>query len=393
MIKQEEAISIYFHIPFCISKCPYCDFNSIALSPIPEKKYTQALIEEIDYCVKYPLKNLGKRKVASIFFGGGTPSLFYPDSIAKCIEKVLSLFSPGPDMEVTLEVNPKTADRKELNELCAGGINRLSIGVQSFQDKFLKNLGRAHDSSDAVRVLEDAKMVGFSNISIDLIFGIPDQTLIDWERDLDYALSVNPEHLSVYNLTIEEKTPFRELQRQGKITLPDEDTQVRMYGLAQEMFTEAGYEQYEISNYASPGFRCTHNEGYWTLKEYLGFGAGAHSYLREGLYDKGWGTRWKNESDPFEYISRLSDECSVVTDKEQLTKEEAIKEAIFLGLRRMEGICLDDFEDRFGLSLDNTFSEVIPYLVKEDLISIKDGHIKLTNKGILLSDDVFLNFF
>ena len=178
LIKQEETIGIYFHIPFCISKCPYCDFNSIAVSPIPEKEYTQALIEEIDYCMKYLLKRSEKMEVASIFFGGGTPSLFSPAGITKCIEKVLSFFSPGPDMEVTLEVNPKTADEKKLGELYEGGVNRLSIGVQSFQDRFLKTLGRAHDSCDAVRVYEDARSVGSTNISFDLFFGIPHQSLM-----------------------------------------------------------------------------------------------------------------------------------------------------------------------------------------------------------------------
>lgn len=408
MKEREEDIGIYIHIPFCISKCPYCDFNSIAVSPIPEENYIKALIKEIDSHTK-PLTVRGKpakgelkeslflekrkRGVGSIYFGGGTPSLFSVDSIARVINKIMSEFSSTSHVEITLEINPKTADMEKVQALYATGINRLSLGVQSFQDKFLQNLGRIHTSADAVNLFKDARSFGFRNIGLDLIFGIPDQSLDDWERDLSCALSLKPEHISVYNLTIEEDTPFYDLQGEGKITLPDEDIQVRMYRLAQEKVAAAGYEQYEISNFALPDFRCRHNEGYWTLKEYLGFGAGAHSYLSEGSLESDWGIRWKNIPNPYEYISLLSNYGTAVIERETLTREMAIKEAIFLGLRRLEGISLDDFEKRFGLSLEKTFANVVSYLLKENLISIDEGHLKLTIQGILLSNEVFLKFF
>ncbi|MFH1625889.1 MAG: radical SAM family heme chaperone HemW, partial [Pseudomonadota bacterium] len=391
MEKRDEDIGTYVHIPFCISKCPYCDFNSVVVSPVPEEDYVQALIEEIgayatprEYKFKegglkesIPLKN-GKRRVRSIYFGGGTPSLFSPVNIERVIDKIISEFSTTSDLEITLEVNPKTADVEKLEAFYTIGVNRLSLGVQSFQDKFLQKLGRAYGSADAINLPEDARSSGFDNIGLDLIFGIPDQTLDDWERDLDHALSVWPQHLSVYNLTIEKDTPFYDLHGQGKITLPNEDIQVRMYELAQGKIIETGYEQYEISSFALPGFRCRHNEGYWTLREYLGFGAGAHSYLRERLSQGGWGIRWKNTPDPYEYFSRLSIGGSALVEQEELTRQEAVKEAIFLGLRRLDGISFDDFEKRFGLSLDLTFSDIIRYLCKEGLLLIDSGYLKLT---------------
>lgn len=334
-----------------------------------------------------------KRAVGSIYFGGGTPSLFSVDSIARVINKIMSEFSSTSHVEITLEINPKTSDMEKVQALYTIGINRLSLGVQSFQDKFLQNLGRIHTSADAVNLFKDARSSGFGNIGLDLIFGIPDQSLDDWERDLSCALSLKPEHISIYNLTIEEDTPFYDLQGEGKITLPDEDLQVRMYRLAQEKVAAAGYEQYEISNFALPGFRCRHNEGYWTLKEYFGFGAGAHSYLRDTSNKMDWGIRWKNIPNPYEYISLLSSSGTAVIEREDLTREMAIKEAIFLGLRRLEGISLDDFEKRFGISLEKTFANIIPYLLKKNLMSIDEGHLKLTIKGILLSNEVFLKFF
>jgi oxygen-independent coproporphyrinogen-3 oxidase len=407
---REEDIGIYVHVPFCISKCPYCDFNSIAVSPVPEEDYIKALDKEIDRYTK-PLTvpfggepekgglkesvflEKGKRKVASIYFGGGTPSLFSVDSIARVIDKIMSEFSSTSNVEITLEVNPKTAGMEKLDALYAIGVNRLSLGVQSFQDRFLQKLGRIHTSADAVNLFKDARSPGFSNIGLDLIFGTPDQSMDDWERDLNCALSLKPEHISVYNLTIEEDTPFYDLQRKGKIALPDEGIQIEMYRLAQEKAAAAGYDQYEISNFALPGFRCRHNEGYWTLKEYFGFGAGAHSYLRETSNKRNWGIRWKNTPNPYEYISLLSNNGTAVIEGEELTRETAIKEAIFLGLRRLEGISLDDFEERFGISLEKTFANIIPYLLKENLISIYEGRLKLTIQGILLSNEVFLKFF
>lgn len=339
------------------------------------------------------LKGSIQKEITSIYFGGGTPSLFSPDNAARIIDKIMSTSTSNSDLEITLEVNPKTVDIEKLKAFYAIGVNRLSIGVQSFQDRFLRNLGRVYGSDDAINLIEDARSSGFSNIGLDLIFGVPDQTLGLWKMDLEYTLFLRPEHISVYNLTIEENTPFYDLQKKGRITLPDELVQVRMFRLAQDMFVKAGYEHYEISNFSLPGFRCRHNEGYWILEEYMGFGAGAHSYLREGSSHGDWGIRWKNINDPYEYISRLSSSCSAVVEREELTREEAIKETIFLGLRRLEGIDLDDFRKRFGLSLKKVFSNIIPYLLEENLILIDEERLKLTTKGILLSNEVFLRFF
>ena len=343
--------------------------------------------------VQDSFKRSQEMRVSSIYFGGGTPSLFSTDSLGRLLDTIMNLFSKSQHTEITLEVNPKTIDKEKLQEIHAIGINRLSTGVQSFQNMLLQTLGRIHDSEDALRLYEDAQAIGFDNISLDLIFSIPGQTQDDWQRDVNQAISLKPQHISVYNLTIEENTPFREMKRQGKISLPDEETQVHMYRHGVSAFVHSGYEQYEISNFALPGFRCRHNEGYWTLKEYLGFGPGAHSYLKEDSSGVEWGVRWKNIPDPFEYISRLSEASSPVMEKEELTREEAVKEAIFLGLRRLEGINFQEFQKRFGISLKETYSPVITFLERENFVSIQDGNLKLTDQGVLLSNDVFVKFF
>ena len=362
-------IGIYIHIPFCLHKCPYCDFNSIAVEPVPEESYVGALIDEI----KARAEAFKSYKVETIYLGGGTPSLFSPPSIASVLEEISRRFSLDGSAEITIEANPKTVDRRKLSAFRSLGINRVSLGVQSFRDDCLMTLGRVHGGADAMEAFEEARKAGFENIGIDLIFGIPSQRLDDWRKDLDRAVALHPEHISTYQLQVEEGTPFFRRMAGGELVLPSEELQTAMFEITWERLEQAGYEHYEISNFALPGFRSRHNQRYWDLREYLGIGAAAHSFL-----DIGWGKRRSNIADPLRYMAG----GNRTGYEEKLEKEEAMEEAIFLGLRRREGIDLKRFEERFGLPVAHRSSSM------EGLLEEEMGHLRLTPRGLLLMNEV-----
>lgn len=364
-------LGIYIHIPFCVRKCPYCDFNSIAVKSLPEERYVNALVDEI----RSRAEEFKGHAVETIYLGGGTPSLFSPSSISKILDEVTGHFTVTDDAEITIEANPNTVDHKKLSAFHALGINRLSLGVQSFNDDLLKVLGRIHTAPEAIVVFDQARAVGFENIGIDLIFGIPFQTIEDLGADLHQAITLHPEHISAYQLHLEEGTPLYQGVARGELVLPSEELQAEMFETAWAKLGEVGYEHYEVSNFALPGFGSRHNQRYWEGQEYLGIGAGAHSFLKSG-----WGTRWSNINDPLLYMER-----SEKTEfEESLKKEEAIEEAIFLGLRRKEGIDIKRFEERFGLTL-HPHLPPLQGLVKEEA-----GHLMLTPQGLLLSNEVFV---
>lgn len=397
---------IYVHIPFCIKKCPYCDFTSFTPKKVPEKEYVKALVREIEFRVE----EAGISRVETVYFGGGTPSLISPkgiSSILSVIAEEFALLEP----EITLEANPGTVDLERLKGYRDTGINRLSLGVQSFNDRLLSNLGRIHTRVEALNAFESAKKAGFDNVGIDLIHSIPGESLKDWNDDLKNAVSLRPEHISAYNLTIEEGTPFYCKQEKGLLMLSHEEEQVDMLMSTEDVLCAAGYEHYEVSNYALPGFRSRHNQLYWKCGNYLGFGVSAHSYISSSessvqcselnnskletpnsKLKKGWGIRRANTSDLEEYFNLINEKGSAVIEEEVLTKEKAMGEAIFLGLRMMEGINLKDFEDRFGKGIEESFPNAVRELTKEDFLISEKRHLRLTKKGLLFLNDVSLRF-
>ena len=377
-----ETAGIYIHIPFCIRKCPYCSFTSFTSEKIPEKEYINAILKEIETrCRETDIPDIG-----TVYFGGGTPSLISPGGISAILSAIAENFKLT-NPETTIEVNPGTVDLEKLKGYRNAGITRLSIGVQSFNDRLLVNLGRSHSRKDALNTLESAGKAGFDNTGIDLIHSIEGESLQDWEDDLKEAVSLHPEHISAYNLTIEEGTPFHHSQEKGLLYLPQEEEQTEMLLTTIEILCSAGYEHYEVSNYAMPGFRSQHNQIYWNGGDYLGIGVSAHSYIR-----KGWGIRRANSSNLTEYLNLINNKGTAVVDEEILSKEKAMGEAVFLGLRMMEGIVLNDFESRFGTGIETAFTNAVEELRTEGFLIYDKDNLKLTRKGLLFYNDVAIRF-
>ena len=324
--------------------------------------------------------------IGTVYFGGGTPSLISPGGISAILSAIAENFKLT-NPETTIEVNPGTVDLEKLKGYRNAGITRLSIGVQSFNDRLLVNLGRSHSRKDALNTLESAGKAGFDNTGIDLIHSIEGESLQDWEDDLKEAVSLHPEHISAYNLTIEEGTPFHHSQEKGLLYLPQEEEQTEMLLTTIEILCSAGYEHYEVSNYAMPGFRSQHNQIYWNGGDYLGIGVSAHSYIR-----KGWGIRRANSSNLTEYLNLINNKETAVVDEEILSKEKAMGEAVFLGLRMMEGIVLNDFESRFGTGIETAFTNAVEELRTEGFLIYDKDNLKLTRKGLLFYNDVAIRF-
>lgn len=383
-----SRLGVYIHIPFCRSKCPYCGFNSSVVVPLPEDEYVNSLLSEIKFISREHFSD--HREVDTIYFGGGTPSLFSPGSVERVIDAIKACYSFSDNIEITLEANPCTLDIPKLKELFDVGINRLNLGFQSLQDRLLKRLGRVHSAQDAYEAFYSARKVGFNNLGVDLIFGIPGQETDELREDLEKVVELKPEHIAAYNLTIEPHTPFSHWVNQGTISLPSEEREVEMYGLTHRVLTNSGYNHYEISNFALPGYHARHNQKYWSLTPYMGIGAGAHSYKRT---NGSWGMRWWNISDPYRYIKAVKSGRSSVAGGERLNEREALEEAIFLGLRQLKGIKLSDFKSNFNKSLDEACPGVVTSLVDLGLLNLAQDNLKLTSKGVLLSDEVFQNFF
>jgi len=378
--------SLYIHIPYCLVKCPYCDFNAYGTRTWPEERYIDALCTELRHYVSQALWQ--GQMVETIYFGGGTPSLFAPASIERFLRLLASLCPLAPDLEVTLEADPASVTAEKLAGFYAVGINRLSFGVQSFQPTLLKTLGRLHSTEDGVRALAWARAGGFTNLSLDLIFAVPGQTLPMLESDVSQALSCAPEHISLYSLTYEENTPFFAMKRKGQLQPVDEDDEVAMYALVREHCTARGYRHYEISSFARPGFSSHHNANYWNGGNYLGLGAGAHSFARE----PGWGRRWSNEKNPKTYMKKALASGNTQSFAETLTRAQALGEFAFLNLRQLDGFAPATFAERFAVSLAVEFPHVID-LLAEGLLVEEAGRIKLTPQGLLIADTVFASFF
>ncbi|HKA52225.1 MAG TPA: radical SAM family heme chaperone HemW [Candidatus Binatia bacterium] len=380
------SFSLYVHIPYCLVKCPYCDFNAYGVRTWPEERYVAALCAELRHYVSQPPWQ--GHTVETIYFGGGTPSLFAPTSVARFLKELADNCPLADKLEVTLEADPATVTREKLTAFRSVGINRLSFGTQSFQPALLKTLGRLHSADDGLRAIAWARDSGFTNLSLDLIFAVPGQTLPMVESDLAQALSCAPEHISLYNLTYEENTPFFAMKQKGQLRPVDEDDEVAMYALVRERCTGRGYCHYEISNFARPGFFSRHNANYWNGGSYLGLGAGAHSFVR----GPGWGRRWSNEKNPKVYMNKALAEGNTQSFQETLTRAQALGEFVFLRLRQLAGFAPAAFAERFAVSLAEQFPHVTD-LCAEGLLTEEDGRIRLTPRGLLIADTVFASFF
>jgi len=378
--------SLYIHIPYCISKCPYCDFNSHVVAEIPEAKYTDALLRELEHYGNWD--EWRGRTVQSIFFGGGTPSTFKPASIGKLLAWVAATFPIDLECEITMEANPGTVDSEFFAGYRDAGVNRISVGVQSFQPRLLKFLGRIHSADEARRALEIVKQSGFDNFNLDLIFANPGQTIAELEDDLDAALKFQPPHLSAYNLTFEEGTPFHNEYRNGRMKSLSEDEEIAMAELIETKLAEAGLRRYEISNYARPDCHSRHNVNYWRYGDYLGIGAGAHSYINVNSRELS-GQRWSNEKNPARYMTLVNETRRAVVEREELDFTKAAGEFMFLGLRMTEGISIEAFSSRFGKPPAEFYSQIGNWL-EGNLLVEEEGYLRFTQKGMLLANSIFV---
>ena len=388
MRSDPKPFSLYIHIPYCISKCPYCDFNSHVVAEIPETEYVNALARELEGYGA--LADWHDRPVQSIFFGGGTPSTFAPASIGKLLTRVAATFPIQADCEITLEANPGTMDRSNFHGYREAGVNRISVGVQSFQPLLLKFLGRAHSAEEARQALQMVRYAGFENFSLDLIYANPRQSLRDLEADLNEALAFQPPHLSAYNLTFEEGTPFHHEYRAGRIKSLSEEEEIAMAELVERKLKEAGLRRYEISNYARPGFHSRHNVNYWRGGDYLGLGAGAHSYKRSDGKPV-FGMRWSNEKNPGRYMTLVREGGSAMIDQDEIDRTKAAGEFMFMGLRMTEGVSCEKFSSRFG-SAPRMFYPQIENWLEGELMEEKDGYLRLTQRSLLLANSIFVEF-
>ena len=410
---NKRELELYIHIPFCARKCSYCDFLSFAAPERVYREYMDKLIEEI--CGQGP--NFQEYRVSTIFVGGGTPSILPADLIMELFATLSENFDIALDAEVTLEANPGTLTMEKLEVYRQSGINRLSIGLQSADDKELKYLGRIHSYDSFLKSYQRDRQAGFKNINVDLMSALPGQDVHSWKTTLKKVMMLKPEHISAYSLIIEEGTPFFErfgepeckkgllsggqqenskkpetasevAARAAVMTLPDlpdEDTDREMYHLTKEMMAAQGYERYEISNYAKKGYECRHNTGYWTGVEYLGLGLGASSYT--------YGYRYHNTEDLQEYLSlNLYEGGAAARDIEELSLEDKMEEFMFVGLRMMKGVSGSEFLERFGLNMWNVYGDVLKKLEQQGLIEVEAPMVRLTERGIDVSNVVLSEF-
>jgi len=373
------AAGLYVHIPFCTSRCSYCDFATGLYQSELAESYVRALVREIRS------SNFARQRVDTIYFGGGTPSLLAPSQLDQILSALFDCFEIDDSSEITLEINPGSATPEKLSDFRGLGVNRASFGAQTFDDAELAKLGRSHSAADALRTFADLRDAGFTNVSFDLIAGLPGQTLEGWQRNIEHALALQPEHLSFYLLEVHSGTPLAEHIRRGLQPVPDEDLAGVMYRWMLEQASEAGYEHYEISNLCQPGFHSRHNVKYWTGEPYYGFGCSSHSY-------DGRDRRWSNERDVRKYVELVDSGVSAVVDEQQLSVNDVRAEALFLGMRMMRGIDVREYRESFGVDLSNEHGEDLDRFCKAGLLEFDGVLLKLTRTGALLSNEVFAAF-
>jgi len=367
-----KTLGLYIHIPFCVKKCNYCDFNSYGCSYSYEQPYFAALFEEI----KTKSKDFSGYVCDTVYIGGGTPTSVKTENITRLMGILKENFSIAEGAEITIECNPKTAKKADFEEYLKAGINRLSIGLQSTHDRILKTLGRIHSLSDFEECLSDAKKAGFKNISLDLMFGLPDQSIEDFTETLAKVLTYDVSHISCYGLKVEEGTPFYNME----LNLPDEDEEAKMYETAVEVLEKNGYLRYEISNFAKKGFKSKHNLKYWSLMPYLGLGAGAYSSID--------GERYSNSRPLSDYIK----DSYKKEDYISLSKEDLMSEFMFMGLRKTEGVSEAEFFERFNTDIFSHFLEPLEKYIKQGVIIRKNGNIYINEKMLYISNLILCDF-
>lgn len=379
------SLSLYAHVPFCARKCPYCDFNTYAGLSALYQPLTDALVTEIERAGE----RHGRPGVHTIFLGGGTPTVLNAHQLSAIFEACHRAFAIDKTAEITSEANPGTVDQARFTTLRALGVNRLSLGVQSFQPAELDFLGRIHTADDAVIAFRAARAAGFDNINLDFMFGLPGQTLTTWHDTLDQALALGPEHLSLYSLIVEDHTPLADWVASGRVNLPDEDLAADQYEAAQQRLAAAGYVHYEISNWARPVandiWQCRHNLTYWRNQDYLGFGPGAFSGLG--------GRRWSNLRGPADYIRRITAGESTIDWEETATPRLAMGETMMVGLRLLqEGVDRHHFEARFGQDILTAYPTQVADLHAHGLLEVTADQVRLTPAAILIGNQVFGRF-
>ena len=382
--KESQGIgkpeAVYLHIPFCTNKCFYCDFNSYVLKDQPVMDYLKALEREMELTVKATPPGV----IKSIFVGGGTPTVLKPEEMEYFLRTVRTYFPNwSEDIEFSMEANPGTTDPDKLAVMREGGVNRVSFGVQAFQNELLTGIGRIHNTDDVYQSLANARKAGFDNLSIDLMFGLPNQTVDMLSESVDRALELGLTHYSIYSLKVEENTLFHTLYQKNQLPLPHEDDELQMYLLLMDRMKKAGYHQYEISNFAKKGYESRHNMAYWLNKDYYGLGAGAHGYVgRE---------RHMNIKGVNPYVEAVKKGLPRL-EHVAIPREEAMEDFLMVGLRVLDGISRANFEAQFGTTIEQVFDKPLHKMLHAGLIEATDAGYRLSEKGILFGNDVFAEF-
>lgn len=381
-MKQKE-LGIYVHIPFCAKKCFYCDFISFANKKEMIKDYIEALKKEIEY-IGEGLVSAKNSEITTIYIGGGTPSFIDSKYIVNIIDTIKSKFQVSKDVEITIEINPGTVTKEKLEDYIKCGINRVSIGLQSTDNKLLSEIGRIHTYEQFLNTYEIVRSVGFKNVNVDLMLALPNQTIEILEDSLKKVIAINPEHISVYSLILEEGTKLYDLVETGKLKLVDEDVERKMYWKVKNILEQNGYNHYEISNFAKRGFESKHNLNCWEQKEYIGMGSAAHSYVNK--------TRYSNTETVEEYIKNINEGKNTKTIHETQKETEEQKEYMLLGLRKIQGVSISKFKEKFVQNPIYIFRKELNKLVEEELVEVDIDSIKLTNKGLDFANLVWEEF-
>lgn len=378
---MEKPKSVYLHIPFCAKMCHYCDFATYMVKGQPVDDYLDALGTEM----ALTLAGSPAGEVETIFVGGGTPTILSSRQMERLLSLVRHYFPRrSENLEFTMEANPGTLDREKLTVMREGGVNRLSIGAQSFNDELLRTIGRDHDAAAVLRSLSDARDAGFENVSLDLMFGLPRQTVQMLKETLEMAFALEVQHFSAYALIVEEKTLFAHLQRKGQLPLPSDDEEYDMYQLVRKQMALNGYEQYEVSNFCQKGFQSRHNTTYWLNEPYYAFGVGAHGYVA--------GKRYANVRGVKPYIQSLHHNRLPRADHYKVSRTEDMENTMILGLRMQEGVSLVRFEQRFGVRLMDTYGPIVRELAQKGWLEFDDTTVRLTDQGLLWGNEVFARF-
>ena len=375
---SEAQRGLYVHVPFCVKKCYYCDFNSYTLDRAAVTRYLDALAREAE------LYAPGAPTFDTLYIGGGTPTCLSGRDLRRLVALIRSHFRLATGAEITCEANPGSSNEEKFASLREAGVNRLSIGVQSFDDALLARIGRVHTAAEAEASVGAARRAGFDNVNLDLMFALPGQCPEAWEETLGRALALEPEHLSCYSLIVEEGTPFGDAYARGRLTLPGEEIELRMYERAIERLTAAGYEHYEISNFARPGRASRHNTIYWRIDPYLGLGPGAHGFVDN--------VRYSNVRLPEEYAALLGAGRAPVAERREISRDEAMDDTMIFGLRLLAGVSRERFRRRFGVDVDEVYPGELRRLQEEGLIEVTPAAVRLTRVGLPLGNRVFAAF-